>query len=344
MELLKELTEAIAPPGFEGEVRDICRRELEPIVDEIKVDAMGNLIAVKRGTLKKGKKKIMLAGHMDEIGFLVRFIDDNGFLRLNPAGGFDPKTLIAKRVVVMGKTKQLIGLIGTKPIHIMNDEEKKKLPTLDDLFVDLGLTAEEVAEEVEIGTPVTLYQPFMQWGDIATGKAMDNRVSMWVIIRALQWTKAPKHDVYAVMTCQEEIGIRGATVAAYGVDPDVGVAIDVTLACDVPGVDKKDHITKLGKGVAIKVMDSASISHPGLVKKFRALAEKEPLLYQLEILPRGGTDARGIQMAREGKPAITLSVPTRYVHSVVETLNINDLDGTAALLALYLKQKDLILE
>lgn len=337
MELLKELTEAIAPPGFEEEVRAICRRELEGLADEIREDAMGNLIAVKRGTAPEGeRRRIMLAGHMDEIGFLVRFVDDDGFLRLNPAGGFDPKTLIAKRVVVMAKSGKRIGVIGTKPVHIMKDEEKKKLPQLDDLFVDLGLPAEEAKKEVEIGTPVALYQPFLQWGDIATGKAMDNRVSMWVLIRALQQVKAPAHDVYAVMTAQEEIGIRGATVAAYGVNPDIGVAVDVTLACDVPGVAKQDHITTLGKGVAVKVMDSAAISSPALVRKMRALAEAREIPYQLEILPRGGTDARGIQMAREGKPAIALSVPTRYVHSVVEMLNVKDLRGAADLLAAFL--------
>jgi endoglucanase len=341
MDLMKELSEASAPSGFEEEIRAICRRELGPLTDEIRVDAMGNLIAVKRGALAKGRKRIMLAGHMDEIGFLVRFIDDQGFLRLNPVGGFDPKVLLAKRVVVMAKSGKRVGVVGSKPIHIMKDEEKKKLPEIDDLFVDLGLPVEEVKKEVEIGTPVTLRQDFLNWGDIATGKALDNRVSMWVIIRALERAGKIPHDVHAVMTVQEEVGLRGALAAAYGVDPDVGVAVDVTLACDVPGVDKRDHISRLGDGVAVNVMNGSLISHPGLVRKFRGLAEKKSIRHQLEILPKGGTDARALQAAREGKPAITLSVPTRYVHTVVEMMNVKDLSAAADLLAAFLSEKDL---
>ncbi len=340
MELLRELSEANAPSGFEEEVRAIARRELASLVDEIRQDEMGNLIAIRRGQRQGDRLRIMLAGHMDEIGFLVKYVEDEGFLRLNPLGGFDPKVLIAKRVTVMGKSGKLTGVIGAKPIHVMTDEEKKALPKLESLFVDLGLPADQVKEQVEVGTPVTLEQSFRHWGDVATGKALDNRVSVWVIVRALQRAAATPHDVLAVFTAQEEVGLRGARTAAYGLDPDLGIAIDVTLACDVPGVDKASQVAKLGAGTAIKVMDAASISHPGLVRKLRSLAESRDIPYQLEILPRGGTDAGGIQMAREGKPVATLSVPTRYVHTVVEMLNVRDLEATADLLAAFLSTPD----
>lgn len=339
MKLLKELCEASAPPGYERAVREIALRELRPLCDDVRIDAMGNVIGFKKGSAPDGqRKKIMLAGHMDEIGFYVKWVDDKGYVRLNPAGGFDPKTLIAKRVIIHAKSGQTyVGMVGAKPVHIMTDEEKAKMPKLDDLFVDLGLPVEQVKEEVEIGTPVTLYQTFTEQGDTATCKSMDNRISVWAIIRALQKAPTPTHDVYAVMTVQEEVGVRGAITSAFQVRPDIGIAVDVTLACDTPGVQPHEAITRLGEGVAIKVMDSYSISDSGVLKEMRQIAEARGIKYQLEILPRGGTDAGGIQRAGEGAKVITLSVPARYVHSVVETVDKRDLQGCADLMAAYVE-------
>ncbi len=342
MKLLAELTEAFAPPGFEDEIRDICRRELEPLVDSIRVDAMGNLIALKKGRIEGegARKKIMLAGHMDEIGFLVRYVDDDGFLRLNPAGGFDPKTLIAKRVVVKGKSGKLVGLIGTKPIHIMKDDEKSKMPTLDDLFVDLGLPAETVKEEVEVGTPVTLWQRFESWGDVATCKAMDNRVSMWTIIRALQRAPAPAHDVYAVMTAQEEIGIRGATVAAYGVEPRHRHRRRHHARLRRPGRGQEGphHDARQGRGDQGDGLGLDLAPRPGTTPARDRRPSTGSPTSSRSSRAAAPTPGASRWPGRESRRS-TLSVPTRYVHSVVEMLNIHDLEATADLLARFLESE-----
>ncbi|MCA8960661.1 MAG: M42 family metallopeptidase [Planctomycetes bacterium] len=310
---------------------------MTPLVDRIETDGIGNMIAIKEG---KGPhpRKVMLAGHMDEIGFIVRHIDDNGFLRLQPLGGFDPKTLIAKRVRIMTRGgEDLIGVIGTKPIHILGAEERKKLPELDDLFVDLGLDAVRVNQQVRVGDPVTLDQTFVSVGDFHSCKAMDNRVSIYTLIEAVRRVRDPQVSIYAVATTQEEVGLRGAVTAASRIQPDIGVAVDVTLACDVPGAKPEEHVTDLRKGTAIKIMDSSLICTPKLVDYFRHLAEKHEIPHQMEILSRGGTDAGGIQRAHEAVPSITLSVPTRYVHSVVETIYGPDLEATVELLTRFLE-------
>ncbi|MEM7261038.1 MAG: M42 family metallopeptidase [Planctomycetota bacterium] len=336
MELLKKLCEACGPPGYEDRIREIYREEMTPLVDEMETDGLGNIIAIKRG---KGDNplKVMLAGHMDEIGFVVKYIDDKGFLRLQPLGGFDPKTLIAKRVRVMSKGGDRIGVIGSKPIHIMSADERKKLPELDDLFVDLGLEADTVKEHVRIGDPVTLEQSFTQIGDYYSGKSMDNRISVYTLIEAVRRLGEHNVDVYAVATSQEEVGLRGAMTAASRIKPDIGVAIDVTLACDVPAAKPEEYVTTLRGGTAIKILDSSFIAAPKLVDAFRDIAEKREIPHQMEILPRGGTDAGGIQRAGEAVPSITLSVPTRYVHSVVETIYGPDLEATVELLARFLE-------
>lgn len=336
MELLKKLSQTPGISGREERIRAVVKEELKKLTDEVRVDAIGNVIAIKKG--KTGNKKIMISGHMDEIGFIVSQIDDKGFLRLNPVGGFDPRTLVAQRVVVHGR-EDLLGVLmpGVKPVHIMTAEEAKAPLKVTDFYVDLGRTQEEVAGLVRIGDPVTMQRDFVEIGANVSGKAMDDRAGVWVMLEALRQVENHDADIYAVASVQEEVGLRGAATGAYGIRPDIGVALDVTLAVDGPGSTPQFQISALGEGAAIKVMDSASISNYKLVDYMRDLAEKNEIKYQMEILPRGGTDAGAMERSRSGCPVITLSVPTRYVHSNVETMNKEDLQNTAKLLAKFLE-------
>lgn len=338
MELLKELCECSGIPGREERLREIVRRELEPICDEIRVDALGNLIAFKEG--KKKAKRLMIAAHMDEIGFVVSHIEDNGRLRLVPLGGHDPRNMVSQRVTVCGTKRDLTGLLypGIKPPHIQTDEDRKKTLRVSDFVVDLCMSEARVKREVEVGAMVTLQRDFAEVGDGVSCKAMDDRLALYVMIQAMKTAKAFGFHTYAVATTQEEVGLRGATVGAHGVEPDVGVALDVTLAADLPGVPDHEQVTRLGEGAAIKLMDSSSISHPGLVACMKSLASRRKIKYQMEILPRGGTDAGGIQRMKAGVPVITLSIPTRYVHSSIELAHVKDIDASVKLLAAFVEE------
>ena len=334
MELLKRLSEAPGIPGREEAIRAIVREALTTHVDEIAVDRLGNVIAHKKGA----GPKVVVAAHMDEIGFLVSHIDEEtGFLRIAPVGGFDPRTLIAHRVMVHSKGGDMYGLIGIKPVHVLTDEERKKAPEMKDLFVDVGLSGKEAKERVRVGDPVTLVQTFGEVGELVSGKALDDRLGLYVGIEATRRLGKHTADIYFIATVQEEVGLRGARTSAFAVGPEVGVALDVTIACDIPGVTAHEQVTRLGKGVAIKLKDSASISHPGLVEFLVNLAEERKIPYQLEILPRGGTDAGAIQPAREGVAVVTLSIPTRYVHTVVETAHKADIEAAINLLVAFLE-------
>lgn len=335
MDILRRLSEAPGIPGREEAIRAIVREELEAHVDDIVVDRLGNVIAHKKG---KGPK-VVVAAHMDEIGFLVSHVDEEtGFLRISPVGGFDPRTLIAQRVMVHSRGGDLCGLIGTKPVHVLTDEERKKVPEMKDLFVDIGLAGKDAKERVRIGDPVTLVQTFAEIGELVTGKALDDRLGVYVAIEAAKRLGKHEADIYFVATVQEEVGLRGARTSAFAVAPDIGVALDSTIACDIPGVSAHEQITRLGKGVAIKLKDSASISHPGLVQFLMNLAEERKIQYQLEILPRGGTDAGAIQPAREGVAVVTISVPARYVHTVVEASHKADIEAAISLLVAFLEK------
>jgi len=340
LELLKKLTQTPGVPGREEKIRDVVWNEMTDICEEVRTDAMGNLIGLKKG---KGNGKIMIASHMDEIGFLVKHISDKGYLRLQPLGGIDPRTLMGQRVVVHGK-EELIGNLApsTKPVHILTEEEKKKQLKMKDFFVDLGLPVEKVKEKVEVGDPVTFRQEFVQIGDTFSSKAMDDRVGLLVMLEAAKKLASTDHqpDIFLVATVQEEVGLRGAVTSAFGIEPDLGVALDITLAADIPGGEEPEYVTCLGEGVAIKIMDSSSISDYRLVKKLKEIARTGEVPYQMEILPRGGTDSGSIQRSRAGVPVVTLSVPCRYVHTVNEMVHQRDLDAAIKLLNLFLVQID----
>lgn len=335
MQLLKRLSEAAGIPGYEMPVRAIVADALRSLVDSMEVDALGNLIAHKKGS----GPVVVIAAHMDEIGFLVQHVDEKtGFLRMEPLGGFDPVTLVAQRVIVHTENGDFVGCIGRKATHILSEEERKKPLEMKDLAIDLGLPMATVAEKVSVGDTVTLRQDFIEYGDVVSGKALDDRLGIYIGIEAMKRVPHPSCDVYFVGTTQEEVGLRGAKVAGQALNPDIGIALDGTVAADTPGVPEQHQVTRLGKGVAIKLKDSASISHPGLVKAMKTLASENGIPYQMEILPRGGTDAGALQMAHDGAAVITLSVPTRYVHSVVETAHKDDIEATINLLAAFLSK------
>lgn len=338
MDLLQELCETPGIPGREERLRVIVRRELQPVVDEMRVDALGNLIAVKRNP---GAPKLMIAAHMDEIGFVVSYIDkDKGWLRLTGLGGHDPRNMVAQRVTVCTPSGDLTGILypGIKPPHIQTEEDRKRQPVVSDFFVDMGLSADKAKELVPIGTPVVMQRGFVTVGDCVSVKALDDRVAVYVMIRAMQAAQRFGFETYAVATTQEEVGLRGAITSAYGVQPDVGIALDVTLAVDIPGVAEHEHVTKLGKGTAIKIMDGSAIQNPKLVAFLQALADRRNIAWQHEILPRGGTDSGAIQRTHSGVPVATLSIPTRYIHSPVEMVNVADVEATIALLTAFIEE------
>ena len=334
-ELFKDLVSTPGISGREERIRDIVKKHMSELVDETRIDALGNLVGIRHGS----GPRVMLCAHMDSIGFLVTHIDDNGFLRISPVGGFDPRTLVMQRVVVCGEERDYVGLLApaSKPIHLLTGDEAKKPPKIDDLFIDLMLPVDEVKAGVAVGDPVSLVREPLITDEAVTAPYLDDRLGVYVVLEALRKATRNDAEVYTVVSVQEEVGVRGATTAAFEIEPAVGVAVDVTIAGDLPGSDRSQQVCALGKGAAIGLMDSGSISDPRLVRAFKRLAEDNSIAYQMEILPRGGTDAGGIQLTRAGVPVITISIPIRYVHTVNEMAFVSDIDATVDLLAAYVE-------
>jgi endoglucanase len=339
IKLLAQICKTPGAPGFENEVRELVLKEIKPYVDEVEIDNLGNVYAIKRG---KSDKRVMVAAHMDEIGFMVTHIDEQGFIRFHTLGGFDPKTLTAQRVIIHGK-RDIIGVMASKPIHVMTADERNKVAKLSDYFIDTGLPVGEVEKLVKIGDPVTREREFIEMGDCVNSKSLDNRLAVFILIETLKNLKGKEipHDLYAVFTVQEEVGIRGANVASLRIKPDFGFGLDTTIAFDLPGAAAHEKITELGKGTAIKIMDASTICDSRMVRYMKQVADKNKITWQAEILTAGGTDTAGIQrMTEGGSIAGAISIPTRHLHQVIEMAHKSDIQGSIDLLIACVSEMD----
>lgn len=321
--LIKKFVETPGPSGYEDKIRAAVMEEINDYADEIKVDALGNLIA-RKGTRQENGMRIMISAHIDEIGLMVTHVDAEGFVRFLGIGGINPLTCIGGRVLFMNGTH---GVIGCDKL------ESGKLPTLDKLFIDVGASSKESCP-VSVGDVCGFERPFMELGDRLVAKSMDDRVAAAVAVEAMRQLKTSPHEIYFVFSVQEEVGIRGATTAAYGVDPELGLAIDVTRTGDTPKTIKM--ATALGNGPAIKVRDASFIADPKVVTWMVETAKANEIPYQMEVLEAGGTDGRAIQMTRAGVPAGCLSIACRYIHSPSEMVDKRDVENSVKLLVALL--------
>ncbi|QNN21379.1 M42 family metallopeptidase [Planctomycetales bacterium ZRK34] len=348
MKLLEKLTQTPSVPGREDRIRAVIEAHVKKakLFDSLKTDAMGNLIGVRkprpaRGKAKRNPTKVMLAAHMDQIGFFVSYIDaEAGFLRVNPVGGFDRRNLFARRVRVCAAGGDLLGVMnpGGKPVHLASAEERTKVPEMSEFVLDLGLSGKTVADKIKIGDMVVLDGPFSEVGDTVVSQCLDNRIGCWAVIRAIEKLKHHDCEIHAVWTVQEEVGLRGAGPAAFGVEPDIGLSCDTTLNCQVPGVGPELHITKFDEGVCIKINDGSTIADLRLIEELEAIAAKKKIKCQRGILPAGGQDGAMIQRSRSGVRTAVFACPVRYIHTVTEMAHKKDLVSYRDLLAAYLTQ------
>lgn len=339
--LLEEFSNEYGISGFEKRVRELLQEKIKPYVDEIRVDNMGNLIATKKG---KGPR-VMIAAHMDEIGFMVKYVDEQGYIYFSRSGGWFDQTLLNQRVIVHTAKKDYFGVIGSKAPHVMKPEERLRVIPISEMYIDIGAIDKKDVEKagVEIGDTITLdrkYQRLMN--DLGSGKALDNRagiVSMLETARILAEENVQAEVIY-VGTVQEEIGLKGARTAAHGVNPDVAIAVDTTIPGDHPGIEKRSSILELGKGPVITVSDAEGagiVVDEKTLTWMKSTAKEKKIDYQLSIGEGGMTDAAIINLTREGIPSGGISIATRYLHSPVEVAHLGDIEQCAKLTAEVIK-------
>lgn len=339
VEALEKLSNANGVTGREGEVRELMKKYLKPYVDETREDKLGNLIAFKKGN--KDAPTVMLAAHMDEVGLMIKNIKKKGFLQFAKVGGIDDRVLLAQKVIVHTDKGPLTGVIGSKPVHIQKEEERKKFIEADRLFIDVGARDKKEAEKmgVQVGDVVSFDTKFVQIGEnVVLGKALDDRIGCAMMVETLRRLQKVDCNVYAVGTIQEEVGLRGATIAAFQVAPDVCIVLESTVAGDMPGVEEGKAPAKVGEGPVLTVADAGLIAHPKVLRLLIDSAKENKIPYQLETGIRGSTDAARISLSREGVPSGVISVATRYIHSPAAILNLDDTEKTVKLAVAAIKK------
>ena len=341
--LFQRLCETPGVPGREERVREVVRGAIRGLVDEVREDAMGSLICTRKRTSGSKRKptRVLICAHMDEIGFYVRHVDEQGYAWVNPAGGFDARNLFHRRVLVCTEKGDHVGIMtaGGKPVHISSPEERKQIPEPLGFYIDLGMDAETAKKTVRVGDFVVMHEPFVEQPDAFMSKAIDNRFAVFCAIEAVKKiAKGKGHacEVVVAFTTQEEVGLRGAFTAAEAVEADLGIGLDVTLCADTPGVPEADRVTKRGEGAGVMFMDSSMIADQALAEDICKVAKRRKIPYQRCILPRGGQDGAAIQRSGHGVRCAAVVCGTRYVHTITESIHKGDLQATVDLLAAWI--------
>ncbi|MCE4625755.1 MAG: M42 family metallopeptidase [Desulfurococcales archaeon] len=344
LDMLKRLSDAFGVSGFEDHIREIVLDFLEPVADELWVDSMGNVYAVRKGG--RGEPKIMLDAHMDEIGLMVRHIEKNGFIRFLPVGGWVDYVLPGQRVRILADDGSLVrGVVGVLPPHILQGEERRKSPSIEEMWIDIGASSREEVENlgIRIGSPIDIDRELivLQGGKV-TGKSLDDRAGVAIALEAFRNVEEHESTIVLTITVQEETGLKGVRPAAYTIEPDLAIELDVTSAADVPGVPEYKQVSKVGAGPIIKVADGRAASgllpSRPLLKLLEEIASEEGIPYQRAVLPGGTTNATAISLTKKGVPSVVVAVPTRYLHSPVELMSLNDAINAARLVKAALKR------
>ncbi|MGE5484436.1 MAG: M42 family metallopeptidase [Ignavibacteriales bacterium] len=341
--LLKELSEATGLPGFEREVRDVIRKHCEPFAS-IEYDRLGSIICRKEGTAQV--PRVMLAGHMDEVGFITTYVTEKGLLKFQPMGGWFDQVLVAQRVIIKTSGGDVPGIIGSKPPHLMTEEDRKKVVRVKDMFIDIGASSREEVEALGVkpGDPIVPDSRFgvMANGKVLMGKAWDDRVGCALFVEVLRRLASARHPntVYGVGTVQEEVGLRGATTSSHVVDPDVGFALEVDISGGTPGIEEHEAPSRLGKGPAVTVYDASMVPNTRLRDLVFSVAKEASIPLQMSYMPGGGTDAGKMHIHGAGVPSLVIGVPGRYIHSHVGIIHRDDFEAAAALITAVVMRLD----